>query len=931
NNISNNNRSGIYLGNSEHNALSNNTCNSNNWYGIHLYYSDYNTISNNNISNNNRGGIYLRYSDNNTLSNNNISNNDDDGINVKSSNNNILSNNNISNNNRNGIYLRYSDYNTLTNNTCNSNNHNGIYLITSNHNTLTNTTILGNRIGIYLHRSSSNNIAHYNNIFNNTEYGINATDNDGCTINATYNWWGHETGPYHPTNNSEGKGDNVTDYVEFDPWLTAPVGEEEPEENRTWYVDDDAPGGGDGSEERPFNKIQDGVDAAEDGDTVYIQEGTYCENIEVYNQINLIGKGSGVTFIDGTGLDSDYILDLNADNIAIDSISIINNEQETDTGGIRISSDVRECRIENCTLSGNENAIYVTGRNHRIANDLIEQNQNGIWIADKANCSIDSCIVKDNTGYGVYITNNANLRDNRLSGNGMNFYLPAWPWGSYFPDMDETNVINGKPVFYRTNYNDSVIDVDDWSVIYLSESSNVVIRDGTLGDNAFGIFLWRVEDITIENVKTNNTRRGLYVFAGRGIDIRNCEFSNSSEAGAYVTARYVNMTYCKFFDGKSSRGLHLNDGRDEGYTTVENCTFHNWSTGLTIHRHNNNVFSHNQFSQCGNGIFESGSNDNTFTYNRIVDCDVGLHVYHPGTGGSGYTIVRNNNIHGNAEYGLDHTNPDQTVDARYNWWGDPSGPYHEDDNPDGQGDEVADDVDFSNWLGYPFDVIPPAVISTVPENGEKAVAVDTEIEIEFNHEMDKDSVENAIYPSPVFGYSVSWHGNTLTLTPDNDLESSTEYTIIIDKSAQDTEGWELEEDFTLTFTTEDEKIPPEVLYNWPGNGFFEVPVNSGVIFVFSESMNKTSVIENVEADFEFNTMWDAEGPDRIFYLLPIGNLLFDTEYSYGFSEAPTDLAGNHLVGWEEVTFTTEKLFINIFEPEKDEVVSGDIIISGNAS
>ncbi|MFH1502867.1 MAG: right-handed parallel beta-helix repeat-containing protein [Candidatus Eisenbacteria bacterium] len=37
------------------------------------------------------------------------------------------------------------------------------------------------------------------------------------------------------------------------------------------------------------------------------------------------------------------------------------------------------------------------------------------------------------------------------------------------------------------------------------------------------------------------------------------------------------------------------------------------------------------------------------------------------------------------------------VDARWNWWGDPSGPYHASLNPAGLGDEVTDGVNFTPW------------------------------------------------------------------------------------------------------------------------------------------------------------------------------------------------------------------------------------------
>lgn len=75
-------------------------------------------------------------------------------------------------------------------------------------------TILENRVGIYLESSSRDNTAHYNNIYNNTKYGIDAYDNNHYTIDARYNWWGN-----HPTKNPVGEGDEVTNHVLFEPWL----------------------------------------------------------------------------------------------------------------------------------------------------------------------------------------------------------------------------------------------------------------------------------------------------------------------------------------------------------------------------------------------------------------------------------------------------------------------------------------------------------------------------------------------------------------------------------------------------------------------------------------------------------------------------------------------------------------------------------------
>lgn len=71
------------------------------------------------------------------------------------------------------------------------------------------------------------NILHVNycNIHDNG-YGI--FNGDTIVVDADSNWWGHATGPYHPSANPGGLGDTVSDYVDFYPWLTTPGVEERP-------------------------------------------------------------------------------------------------------------------------------------------------------------------------------------------------------------------------------------------------------------------------------------------------------------------------------------------------------------------------------------------------------------------------------------------------------------------------------------------------------------------------------------------------------------------------------------------------------------------------------------------------------------------------------------------------------------------------------
>lgn len=60
-----------------------------------------------------------------------------------------------------------------------------------------------------------------------------------------------------------------------------------------------------------------------------------------------------------------------------------------------------------------------------------------------------------------------------------------------------------------------------------------------------------------------------------------------------------------------------------------------------------------------------------------------------------------NEIYDNAVTGVKRTYGDTLVDARYNYWGDPTGPSHATLNPSGKGDAVGDYVLFDPWLTAP--------------------------------------------------------------------------------------------------------------------------------------------------------------------------------------------------------------------------------------
>ena len=75
-------------------------------------------------------------------------------------------------------------------------------------------------INVWIPASNSfESISAKTNIFSNNTLAVKVKTSDGV-LKAEKNWWGNDTGPYHPQKNPSGTGDEITDNVDFSPWLT---------------------------------------------------------------------------------------------------------------------------------------------------------------------------------------------------------------------------------------------------------------------------------------------------------------------------------------------------------------------------------------------------------------------------------------------------------------------------------------------------------------------------------------------------------------------------------------------------------------------------------------------------------------------------------------------------------------------------------------
>ena len=92
------------------------------------------------------------------------------------------------------------------------------------------------------------------------------------------------------------------------------------------YVDAANNGPWRGTQQDPFRYIQDAIDKAITGSEIIISPGTYNENLVINTTVHIMATGPEQTIINGNKTSN--IVNINADNVTIKNLTIINTHTE---------------------------------------------------------------------------------------------------------------------------------------------------------------------------------------------------------------------------------------------------------------------------------------------------------------------------------------------------------------------------------------------------------------------------------------------------------------------------------------------------------------------------------------------------------------------------------------------------------------------------
>jgi parallel beta-helix repeat protein len=184
---------------------------------------------------------------------------------------------------------------------------------------------------------------------------------------------------------------------------------------KIWYVNDD-----DGAD---FVKIQDAINAAGPGDTIYVYNGTYNEYLTVNKTLTITGQNQQGTIINASL--TKPAIEIKANNIRISEFTIQNGSAGIDITGyngtvisnnIIKGNQIEGIAIEYCrntTVSDNSigyngwDGIFVTNSSDAKLqrNTAITNNISGVTIEDSFDITLDFNILSNNTFYGLSLEN----------------------------------------------------------------------------------------------------------------------------------------------------------------------------------------------------------------------------------------------------------------------------------------------------------------------------------------------------------------------------------------------------------------------------------------------------------------------------------------------------------------------------------------------
>lgn len=344
-----------------------------------------------------------------------------------------------------------------------------------------------------------------------------------------------------------------------------------------------------------YNSIQAAIANAGEGSKILVSPGEYVEHLTIDKPLALIGSGNSTVIQNDGTWPMTIDVERGVDGVTLADFSV------------------------NCSVGSSTTGLYIAGEDCNVQNITVANHDTGIFIWDSSGDV---------------------LRNNRMVNNKHNLEVWGLTLSQFLHDIDDSNLVDGRKVYYWVNESDKIVPTDAGYVAIIN-SMNITIKDVNLMHNYSGILLSHSSNCLVLNTTCSSNSEGILVVLSNYNTIVNntfdsndwtgislCSSSDNYIAGNTVNAmglpnlprgiylyysnlvsdRSDNNTICGNFLTRNYYGMYLD-------TSSENQVCNNEITdntvGARLDTASQNLFVGNSFSQnreCGVKIDASGNN-----------------------------------------------------------------------------------------------------------------------------------------------------------------------------------------------------------------------------------------------------------------------------------------------------------------------------------